>query len=46
LPIRKFECAKFVVESAGKGPGGTLHMKAKTTIFDHQGCFEGQRFST
>ena len=35
LPIGEFEGAKFFVETTAKGARCTLHMKAKTAIFDH-----------
>src|SRR4029078_1245374 len=46
LSIGEFKGTQFFVEAAAEGPGSALHMKAKTTVFDHQGFDEWQRVCT
>jgi hypothetical protein len=42
LPVGQVEGAQLFVETPGQSARRTLHMKTKTTVLDHQRCFEGQ----
>jgi hypothetical protein len=46
LAVGKFEGAQFLIEAPGEGSRGTLHVKTKAPVFDHECCLVGQRFCT